>query len=306
MVNCGMSRIQATQALLLVSILFVSTHCASFSGREKPIFAYTPEAFRREILLRVPDLTERLARAPFEIDRATIERARKQVMAAPQGPARVEALVAFLSDPKPDGLGLVYSWNASGSAAATIELGRGNCVALASVLVGLGRGLRWPIFYAQAGTKWPETRQFEQVQALSDHMVVIITAKTLKMVVDFTGLIEQTNTIKLIDDLTAYAQLINNIAGQRVMNPDKQTGEADWQAAHTGFLLATHIQPNLGRAWNNLGITLHHLGRIDEARVAYERAVELDTAFGSAERNLSMMETRAHGETKLLESALPH
>ncbi len=277
--------------------------CAS-PPLEEPVLAYDSDTFRAEIVARVPEISAVLARAPHDIDPAIGERARKRVMAVPRGPARVQALVDFLSDPKPEGLGLAYDWSASGTASATIERGSGNCVALASVLVGLGRSLDWPIFYAEARTRRPETQEFEEVVALSDHMAVLVVAKTVKMIIDFSGPLDDVYSVRPIDDLTAYAHILNNLAAQSVMIDSGRTQAEAWQRAVSGFELATRIEPQLGRAWNNLGIALSKLGHFDKARLAYRRAVVLDTAFGSAKRNLTMMETRALGATTILDSPL--
>lgn len=282
--------------------ILLALGCASGSKPRRHL-NYSPEAFRAVVSERAPELSDVLTRPPFEIDRATIERARMVIEREPLGPPRVEALVRFLSEPEPKGLGIVYDWSVSATAARTLELRRGNCFALASVLVGLGRGLGWPIYYAEARPREPETQQFEEVKALSDHMVVLIVAKTVKMFVDFTGLLKGGHyDIRPIDDLTAYAHLVNNIAGQRVMSEDRAASDGDWQAAREGFELATRIEPGLGRAWNNLGIVYRRLGRIDEAREAYQRAVALDAGFGSAQRNLSLMETRAQGGASVIRS----
>lgn len=287
----------------LVSIiwaLFVGVGCANAPPR-RPL-SYSPDAFRTEMAARVPELGEALSHPPFEIDAEIVERARKRIEAAPLGPPRVQALVDFLMEPEPRGLGLVYDWSVSATAARTVEIRRGNCFAMASVMVGLGRGLGWPIYYAEARPPEPETQQFEDVKALSDHMVVVIVAKTVKQIVDFTGLLEEGYDIKPISDLTAYAHLINNIAGQSVMNDERPSTEADWEKAREGFELATRIEPGLGRAWNNLGIVYRRLGRVDEARDAYHRALALEAGFGSAQRNLSLMETRSEGGTRLIQT----
>ena len=42
------------------------------------------------------------------------------------------------------------------------------------------------------------------------------------------------------------------------------------------FARATEIDPTYAAAWNNLGIGFEQQGRFDEARKAYERALELD------------------------------
>ncbi len=288
----------------MLSILMGLMGCAGLS-REKPTLAYDADTFRATIVARVPEISPGLSHAPHEIDEATIERARRHVTAIARGPARIQALVDFLSAPEPEGLGLVYDWSVSGTAARTIERGRGNCIALASVLVGLGRALDWPIFYAEARPQRPETQAFEEVVALSDHMAVLVVARSVQMIIDFAGPLDELYSVRPIDDLTAYAHILNNLSAQIVMSEHATASVAAWQRAAAGFDLATRIEPELGRAWNNLGIALSKLGRFDEARDAYRRAVELDTAFGSAERNLTMMETRALGETTISKGPLP-
>ena len=287
----------ATFPIVLASLLVASmAGCAAGARSDRVSLDYTPEAFTREVQRRVPGIPVELARAPFEVPPELVERAKKQVMRAPPGPDRVEALIAFLSDPEPEGLGLVYDWAATGSAAQTLELGRGNCVALASLMVGLGRGLRWPIYFAEARTSRPEEKVFEDVSALSDHMVVIVVPKTFSLIIDFTGLLDEVEDLRPIDDVTAYAHIVNNRSAQSLLHPNRAATPAEWSAAANGFRLATQIHPELGRAWNNLGIALSRLERFDEARAAYEQAMRLDTAFGSAERNLHVMETRLLGE----------
>ena len=301
-----MDRLRRVSALLVICLVMIGgmAGCASAPNYGRTL-RYDPLSFRDAVRDRVPDLSEEMVRAPFEISKKKIEQARKRVMAESPGPDRVHALVNFLSDEEPRGLGLKYDWAISATAERTLELGRGNCVALATVLVGLGRGLDWPIYFAEARTREPETHEFKEVTVLSDHMVVIVVAKTVRMVIDFLGLVEEGYQIHPIDDLTAYAHLINNVAGQRVIGGTAETVDGDWAVAMNGFELATRIQPELGRAWNNLGIAYSRLGRIDEARDAYHRAVQLDTAFGSAQRNLTMMETRAAGKPTVTENELP-
>lgn len=294
---------RATLARTLVVaawMLLVGFGCASDRPRRQ--LSYEPEAFRVALKERVPELGDALTSVPFEVDEAIIERARDAIEAVPLGPPRVQALIDFLMKPEPRGLGLVYDWSVTATAERTIELRRGNCFAMASVMVGLGRGLGWPIFYAEARPPEPDTLQFEEVKALSDHMVVVIVAKTVKQIIDFTGLLKDGYDIKPISDLTAYAHLINNLAGQSVMNEEHASTEAEWEVAREGFELATRIEPSLGRAWNNLGIAYRRLDRVDEARDAYHRALELDFDFGSAQRNLSLMETRSEGGTSLIQT----
>src|SRR5678815_1979679 len=49
-----------------------------------------------------------------------------------------------------------------------------------------------------------------------------------------------------------------------------------WKEAAMRFEAATVADPSYAAAWNNLGIAYEQLGRFDDARRAYEKAMELD------------------------------
>ncbi len=49
-----------------------------------------------------------------------------------------------------------------------------------------------------------------------------------------------------------------------------------WKEATYRWERATQIDPTYAAAWNNLGIGYERLGRFDEARKAYENALELE------------------------------
>ena len=302
-----MSRPAARCAPALVPLLVMAASLAGCARNalERPRYAYSPEAFSAALEARVPGISPALAEAPFVVDEQTVNRARDVMARLPRGPERMQALVDFLNAPEPEGLGLRYDWQATGDAETTLARRRGNCVSLASVLVGLGRGLGWPVYYAEVRARTPETKEFEGVRALSDHMAVLITPRSAQMLVDFTGLIDRIESVQIIDDLTAYAHILNNLSAEHVLRVDSSPEPAAWTRALAGFGLATQVQPELGRAWDNMGRAVTRRGRVEEPRAAYGRAVELDTAFGSPERNLTVMETRATGKTAILEKAAP-
>ena len=49
-----------------------------------------------------------------------------------------------------------------------------------------------------------------------------------------------------------------------------------WKEAAFRWQKATEIDPTYGEAWNNLGIGYEQLGRFNEARAAYEKALALE------------------------------
>lgn len=287
--------------LVLAGVVGLSG-CVSKTPWTDPGLSYESKEFKSVLRKRAPILGRGLHRAPFEVSRKTRTLAQNKLAAAPSGSDPVWTLISLLSEPKPAGLGLAYDWSVSANAKQTLKLGRGDCVALATVLVGLGRSLDWPIYFAEARTENPIVHEFEELTVLSGHMVVIVLSQEGRVVIDFLGLVDSDDyDIRPIDDLTAYAHLINNVAGHKVIGGVSGDSLERWKAAQAGFELATQIQPNLGRAWNNLGIAYTRLGKIDAARSAYERAIELDTVFGSPARNLTIMETRALNGTTLLD-----
>ena len=161
-------------------LLLASLGCGAL--KERPRFAYSPEEFRDEVKRRIPELERQTIEVPFQVDSEEIKLAWNAIRAVPHGHARIEALVEMLHLPPPRGLGLRYAATSTQTARETIRSGRGNCVALASVLVGLGRGLGWPVFYAEASVRDEEIRVEDNLAIRADHMVVVITAKTVKAV----------------------------------------------------------------------------------------------------------------------------
>ncbi len=49
-----------------------------------------------------------------------------------------------------------------------------------------------------------------------------------------------------------------------------------WKEASYRWERATELDPAYGAAWNNLGIGYEQLGRFDDARKAYEKAIEVE------------------------------
>ena len=48
------------------------------------------------------------------------------------------------------------------------------------------------------------------------------------------------------------------------------------------------LKPDYAEAYSNLGITLHELGRLDEAEASYLQAIALNIDYAEAHSNLGM------------------
>jgi TolB-like protein/tRNA A-37 threonylcarbamoyl transferase component Bud32 len=71
------------------------------------------------------------------------------------------------------------------------------------------------------------------------------------------------------------------------------TGRADFERSLEAARLALSLDPQLARAHHALAVALIALGRLDEARLAMQRAIELDGNFTSAILDLSLLENNA-------------
>ena len=61
-----------------------------------------------------------------------------------------------------------------------------------------------------------------------------------------------------------------------------------WREAIFRWQRAVEIDPTYAGAWNNLGIAFEHEGRLDDAREAYETALDLDPNNVVIEQNYDL------------------
>ncbi|MEM7411808.1 MAG: hypothetical protein AAF430_16375 [Myxococcota bacterium] len=267
------------------------TGCA-LAGPLGPPLAYPPGALRVALAERTSPEDAAEIGVAFEVPGDAVARARWEVARAAPGTERIRALVGLLTKPEPEGFGLRYRWSSTTSASEALARGEGNCLSLASVLVGLARGLEWKAFYGEAGDPRPEETLSESLVVQADHMVVVVEAEGARMIVDFLGPIEG-RPVQIIDDLAATAHFVNNRALEQVLAAQASGQDVPWDEVLARFSLATRIDPRSARAWNNVGLALARLGREPEARKAYLRARLLDERLGSPLRNLAVLETRS-------------
>lgn len=251
-------------------------------------YDYTPDRLRREVARRVEGLDASAVVVPFEVAPPVVERARALVGDVEED-ERADALVAALGDP--NAFGLRYEWAASGTASETLERGAGNCLALASTLIGIARGLGMRASYLEVEIDEPSWRTEGDLAVQADHIAARIDSGSKRRFVDFSGRLQHALRVRALDDLQALAHYYNN-RGYELLNRSG-TGEDVWRQVVRDFELATRVDPSNARAWNNLGVARARLGDDNAARVAYQTALKRDERSQSAHLNLVSLYLRA-------------
>jgi len=67
-------------------------------------------------------------------------------------------------------------------------------------------------------------------------------------------------------------------------------GRRRWQRAEANLRRAVAIYPAYVQAWNELGIALQSVGKLDDARLAFQKAISLDERLFSAYAQLAVMD----------------
>lgn len=265
----------------LLTLLLAATLLQGCSIRSP--YAYSPEELRLAVQQRVPGISPDDIVVLHQVNSEAVERARSMVQRT-RPPNRLSTLLEALSDP--DGFGLRYGWARTADANRTLELGEGNCLGLASVMVGLARSLRFHAYYADASRDQSELREEGDIRVRAGHIAVVIQSREGAKLIDFSGEVTANSHIRIIDDLEAVAHYYNNRGYERIHNARQRGDKVSWAAVRADFELATQIKPNMARAWNNLGVALGRLGDSAGSRSALRRALELDPGLESARSNL--------------------
>jgi transglutaminase-like putative cysteine protease len=272
----------------LAALAAVAALGCTQSSSKAPRLEYGAAELRQEILRRAPGQPISDIIVPFEIDADAIEKAHRAALRRSGGQQQILALVDSLSDP--DVFSLRYDWGATGSAKQTLERGSGNCLSLASVLIGLARGLGWHAYYVEAVPADLEQYVETDVTVWADHMVALVVTPDARAYVDFAGEPDRRYRLKPIDDLAATAHFYNNRAFGWIHRAAGDPSPVHWNRALADFETATRIHPGFARAWNNAGVALTRLGRLEHARRAYDTAISIDGELASPRQNLTLLE----------------
>jgi hypothetical protein len=280
----GRVRFAAGIASLLVGS---AAGCASV-----PKLAYSPAELRATLAHRAPAISPGEIVVPYEITGPETAIARDLVREAHSDVEKVRILVAAIFDP--DVFGLRYASTGTATADETLRRSEGNCLALASVFIGLARAVGLDARYMDASVRVHETRDVDEETTVHfGHVTaMVVTGNDGNVGLDFARL-GPIRWYRIIDDLEALAHFYNN-RGYEVIDLARERGEpTDWAAAGHEFELAVQVKPTLALAWNNLGLAAAHLGRSEEAIRDYRRAIAIDPNLPAPRTNLGALYLRS-------------
>ncbi len=258
--------------------------CAGGAGCAAPRAVYSGSELRAEVARRAPELAPEEVVVPFDVGDAARARAREIAGQLDGAHQKARALVAAMFDPAL--FGLRYVERVTGDASETLRTGEGNCLALASVFVGLARAVGLEARYIDASTRVHETVHGDDgLTVSSGHVTAMVDTGTGKVGLDFARLGPVT-WYRVLDDVEALAHFYNNRAFERVDVARAAGAPPDWGAAEADFRRAVRVTPAFARAWNNVGLAAQAQGRDAEAERAFREAMRRDPRLAAPRNNL--------------------
>lgn len=248
---------------------------------------YSPLELRREVRRRAPAMAKADVVVPHEVAPEHLEIARHYITPFMSASERAKALLKAMFDP--DGYGLRYTEVLTRTAEQTLAAGEGNCLALASVFVGLARGLGLKAYFLDASGRVEQAHSEQDVIIRTGHITAVVETERGRVAMDFGRRLSPFRIFRVMDDVEAAAHFHNN-SGYELMVLARRAGEPiDWDRVAHHFEAATRVMPDFARAWNNLGVARLRQGRPKEAEAAYRKAARADPEFASPLTNLGIL-----------------
>jgi tetratricopeptide (TPR) repeat protein len=256
---------------------FTAALCLGFGlaaacGGPPPIHDVPPPQLRDQIARDVPGLSRRSVVIPHEISDETFAHIHAKVDDLEDPSKGARALLQLLFDERY--LDLDYIWGETRSAELTIAAGGGNCLSLAAVLVGAARKYSGAARYIEIQDR-PEQRDEGDLEIWASHIAVLLPSIDGPLVVDFRGVRDEETRIRFqqLSDRELVAHYYNDKGYDLIRKAREQAKPMPWRAALGLFEIATQIDPDLSRAWNNVGVARARLGEFQAADDAYQRAL---------------------------------
>lgn len=289
-------------AAVSLCLLPLLAACGGNSARA----AFSPAELRAELGRQLPPDRRGDVVVPHEVTAEMRDLADSLTAGSSSDHTKADRLVRAITDA--NGFGVRWERVTTTVARETYRNRIGNCLSMTALYVGLARSLNLTAYYVDASDRVNDLTREDGEELLVDtgHIAAAVRTERGWSLVDFTGEITQYRTFRRIDDKEALAHFYNN-RGYEILSRASEagvslgasiTGEDDgsdaglWEQSLRDFTMSTFVAPDFGRALNNQGVALSRLGRDEEARAAYTRAVAADEEFAAPRHNLGNLHLR--------------
>jgi len=177
-------------------------------------------------------------------------------------------------------LGFKYDEFQTLTASEAFEKRTGNCIGFSNMMIALARRAGLNARYQEVFRR-PEWSDYDDdTVLLVKHVNVVIETGPLTWVVDVSGIkIHPTERRRLVEDSYAKALYLNNIAVESLLMNDLPTAYAYMRSAIRADARASD-------PWVNLGVIYGRNEQLDDAALAFHRALQIDANEYSALSNL--------------------
>jgi len=177
-------------------------------------------------------------------------------------------------------LGFGYDDTLTLTAAEAFEKRAGNCLGFSNMLIALARRAGLNARYQEVFRRPEWSNHQDDTVLLVKHINVVIVSPRDTWVVDVSGIkIHPTARRRIIDDSYAKALYLNNIAVESLLINELPTAYAYMRHAIDTEPLATD-------PWVNIGVIYGRNDQLDDAKLAFQRALQIDSHEYSAMSNL--------------------
>ncbi len=232
---------------------------------------YQPDELRQAIELRTHGRAKKDLEVPFEIDPKYVEIAKSATRMHSSRQNRAVALSSAMFSMSY--FGLRYENVATTTANETLQLGYGNCLALASVFIGLARSIGLDSYYMDVSSRVNDLQRRDDLNVRMGHITAATETEKGIWLLDVRHLFHIVTHYRLMDDLEAVAHFYNNRGYEIIALAQMEKEKVDWEKVIEMFTLATRIKPNFYRAWNNLGVAYVRSGNFEKAEKCYLKAI---------------------------------
>lgn len=190
-----------------------------------------------------------------------------------------------------ENIDLSYEGNANLTAIQTYHSKEANCISLTIMAYALAKEAKFEVSFQDIDVPeyWQRNGRYNM---LTGHVNLVIKKERTPNIImlgediieiDFDPFVAKKSFAKkVVSKKTALAMFYNNKGAQALASGDLLT-------AYRYIKEATITAPSFSSAWGNLGIVYKRVGRVDDAKVAYKKAIFEDTNNNTALNNYAML-----------------